>query len=406
MSGSARAVAATRLVSFRGQALLVAMVLVAAACSGSGTSPAEAAAVEPAATEASHPAECFLGLDLWDTDPALTWIEDGRVWVRAGDRQACLAFTDASEISWSPDGRRLFLDDEIVEGSSIASLPDVPNARQVLWQQPLGNELLVVGSEGAASSYGIGSTEAEPLAAPLDTVLLASHPDGEHLATVDGAGSVSLGSIDSGDYAELLSLAPNERPVQIDFSPDGSRLWLLVDNNGSSRALYVDLLPVAEHLEIPPPSPLIIVKPEPLVPPPDLNYLAVDLTPNTLNLAVDVGAEGVDATGFVLHPSHPGWIVLTEGQCSDATSALFMDGDASVDDIPGAAVGFFRGGGSPILATTTAGNGCGVGSLWVTAGVPLLALGAPVLISDRVSSADIRDEAPDPWNPDTAPPFA
>lgn len=386
--------------------MLVAMVLVVAACSGSGSSAAEAAAAEPAGTDTREAAECFLGLDLWDTDPALTWIEDGRVWVRAGDRQACLAFTDASDIWWGPDGRRLFLDDKIVEGSTITNAPDAPNARQVLWQQPLGNELLVVGPEGATRSYGVGSTEAKPLAAPPDAVLLASHPDGEHIATVDGSGSVSLGSINSGDYAELLSLAPSEHPVQIDFSPDGSRLWLLVDDDTSSRALYVDLLPVAEHLEIPPPSPLVIVKPEPLVPEPDLNYLTVDLTVDTLDLAVDVGAEGVDATGFVLHPSHPGWIVLTEGQCSGAASALFMDGDASVDNIPGAAVGFFRGRGSPILATTTAGNGCGVGSLWVTAGVPLLALGSPVVVSDKVSSADIRDEAPDPWNPDTAPPFA
>ncbi len=101
-------------------------------------------------------------------------------------------------------------------------------------------------------------------------MLLASHPDGDHAATVDRSGRVALVSIDMGDDAELFTLMPGEDPVQIEFSPDGSRLWVLSDVDGTSRARYVDLSSVSESLEVPPPSPLIIATPELIVHPPEL----------------------------------------------------------------------------------------------------------------------------------------
>ncbi len=381
--------------------LLASLALVAAACSGTSTTTS----VTHVAQSPDAP-DCILGLDLWDTDPALTWIEDGRVWVRAGNSQACLALTDAEEIWWSPDGQRLLLDDELVDAGASTRGPDTSSASQVIWQQPLGSELIVVSHGGDTYSHILATGDVNQVAVPKGTVLLASHPDGDHAATVDRSGRVALVSIDMGDDAELFTLMPGEDPVQIEFSPDGSRLWVLSDVDGTSRARYVDLSSVSESLEVPPPSPLIIATPELLVPPPELRYLTVDLTPDSLDLDVNLGAEGVDATGFALHPTHPDWIVLTEGRCSEASSSLFMDGRLVADGIPGAAVGFFRGRGLPILASTTAGNGCGQGALWVTEGLPVISHGTSVLVSDKVSSVDIRDEAPDPWNPDTAPPFA
>lgn len=58
----------------KGIALAAAGVaLLASACSGTEATATDAQPV--AETE-----ECFLGLDLWDTDLALTWIADGKVW--------------------------------------------------------------------------------------------------------------------------------------------------------------------------------------------------------------------------------------------------------------------------------------------------------------------------------------
>jgi len=47
--------------------------------------------------------------------------------------------------------------------------------------------------------------------------------------------------------------------------------------------------PIAGYVELAPVSPLIKVNPEPLVPAPDLAYLTVDLTPDTLELTTGVG---------------------------------------------------------------------------------------------------------------------
>lgn len=381
--------------------LLTSLALVAAACSGAGTTTSVVHV-----TQSSDESDCILGLDLWDTDPALTWIEDGRVWVRAGNSEACLAATDAEEIWWSPDGRRLLLDGVIVDEDVTSGGPDTSDARQVVWQQPLGDRLIIVNPGGDVYSHQFDTGDTQPVVVPHGTVILATHPDGEHAATVDRSGRVALLSIETGDHAELFTLTPGEQPVQIEFSPDGSRLWVLSDADGASQARYVDLSSVSESLDLPPPSPLMITTSELLVPPPELRYLTVDLLPDSLDLDVILGAEGVGATGFVLHPSHPEWIVLTEGRCSEASSSLFMDGRLVADGIPGAAVGFFRGRGLPVLASSTAGNDCGQGSLWVTEGLPVISHDTSILVSDDVSSVDIRDEAPDPWNPDTAPPFA
>lgn len=397
-----RGLAGSLLPVWRGNRLLVtlaALALLASACSDSGT-----AALAASPSDDAHATECFLGLDLWDTDPALTWVEDGRVWVRAGDHQACLAVTEASSLWWSPDGRRLFLDDAIVEGDSVVARPDAGGARQIVWQQPDGGGLLIVDGDGSIRSHELGvSAEPASLRLETNTVLLAAHPDGEYVAMVDDSGQVALAALDSGARSELLSLASEERPIQLEFSPDGSRLWLLFDDNGTSEALFVDLRPVSNFLDVEPVDSIVPV-PEPPVPPPDLYFLDVDLASAPLDLAVGVGATGKDASGFVLHPSHPDWIVLTEGTCTDATSSLFMDGVVASASLPGAAVGFFRGGGLPILATTSAGTGCGTGQLWVTSGLPIT--DSAELVAAEVSGADIRDEAADPWNPNTAPPFA
>ena len=382
-------------------ALIASMVVFATACAG-----ADALTTPTHSGPTAEVSDCILGLDLWDTDPALTWIADGRVWVRTGDSQACLDHTDAATHWWSPDGLRLFLDDEIVDTGVASNAPETTDARQILWQQPLGHELVVVDADGAARSHVLATGEVRPVAVPSGTVLLASHPDGVHAATVEQSGRVALLSFESGDQAELFTLTPGEQPIQIDFSPDGSRLWVLTDAEGTSQARSVDLTPISASLEIEPPSPSIIPLPESLIPPPQLRYLNADLAPDALDVGVAPGARGAHATGFVLHPSHPEWIVLTEGQCSDAVSTLFVDGEPETAGIPGVAVGFFRGRGLSILATTTAGNGCGTGALWVTEGLPAVDSGSAVLIADDVRSADIRDEAPDPWNPNTAPPFA
>lgn len=95
-----------------------------------------------------------------------------------------------------------------------------------------------------------------------------------------------------------------------------------------------------------------------------------------------------------------------KGKCAGSSLGLFVDGVPLVNEIPGAAVGFFFGGGLPIFATTTSGGDCGQGSLWVTTGLPVPDTVVHILVTDRAVSVDIRNEAPDPWNPDTAPPFA
>lgn len=385
----------------RPYAALVSMAVAVSACT---------AATVPEATDldAAHEAqvECLLGLDLWDTDPALTWIEDGRVWVRAGNGQACLAPTDAVTLEWSPDGRRLLLGDTIVEGDWAKAGPDASDARQVVWQQPLGNDLLMVSSDGAVHSYAIASGETTAASIPGDVAAVASHPDGNHVVVVDRSGGMSLVSGATGEHAELLSLRPDETVLQIEFSPDGARLWVLVEAQGDARAIYVDLSSIADSLELEPSSPLVQVSPELLEPDVELFFLIVDLTLDALDLESGVGAAGADITGFALHPTHRDWIVVTQGECGDATSSLFVDGALAVEGVPGAAVGFFRGSGSPILATTTSGAGCGDGELWVTTGLPASEGVSHVLVSENVSSVDIRDEAPDPWNPNTAPPFA
>ena len=168
-------------------------------------------------------------------------------------------------------------------------------------------------------------------------------------------------------------------------------------------ALALVLATVSDFLDIPEVESMVPSS-VPEQPQPYLYFLATDLAEDTLTLETGVGASGVDATGFVLHPTHSDWIVITEGSCADATSSLYIDGVVKAEGIPGAAVGFLRGHGIPILATLTGGGECGTGELWVTSGLPLQ--NAPELVAEGVSSADIRDEAPDPWNPNTAPPFA
>ena len=374
------------------------LALIVAACSNSGT-----AAVISGPTDTTLDQECALGLDLWDSDPALTWIQDGRIWVRTGDHQACLTITGAADLWWSPDGRRLFLDDDIIEGDTLLATPAVAGVRQVVWKQPFGESIYVVGHTGDITSNPLGFSDPGAPLLPAGVVAMASHPDGEHFATIDETGVVSLVSAGTDDSAAVLTLGPGDRPLQVEFSPDGSRLWLLVDDDQTSRAIYVDLLAVSSFLDIPPVESIVPVE-EPLVPPPNLYYLDVDLTPGTLDLESGVGALSGNATGFVLHPAHSDWIVLSEGSCASATSSLFMDGVVAVDSIPGSAVGFFRGRGLPVLATTTSSAQCGQGQLWVVDNLPVTA--AVTLVADGVLAADIRDEAPDPWNPNAAPPFA
>ncbi len=378
----------------RGWLLVLAGLLVSAISSG---------------TDATHAGvRCELGLDLWDTDPALTWIEDGRIWVRAGSRQACLTATAATTISWSPDGLRVLLDDVLVEGEERWVLPD--DSRPVTWEQPFGERFLAVNSRGEVQTLGPVGSGLPAIAAGAGlsgrTSLVSPHPDAKHLAVLDHDGAISLVASATGEQARLLTLTAGERVLQMEFSPDGSRLWILVDTGQGSEARFVDLTPVSDFLDIPLPSSLVASSSEPEIPGPDLRFLTADLRPNSLNLRVGLGAVGRGATSFVLHPAHPDWLVLSEGSCKGATSSLFMGGRLMVEGLPGAGVGFFFGQGHPVLATTTAGLGCGQGGLWITSGPSGEALGTPVLIADGVSSADIRDQAGDPWNPQSDPPFA
>lgn len=376
--------------------VLAALALLASACSG--TQPT-ASAPHPASTSE----DCFLGLDLWDTDPALTWIEDGRVWVRAGDHQACLAVTDAVDIWWSPDGRRLFLDEQLVEKDSVLVSPDFAEAQQVVWEQPLGESLFTVEQGGDLTRFDLPTAAIDATAVAGNVLMLASHPDAAHVATIDGHGLARITSLDSGASATVLTLDPAEQVVQIEFSADGSLLWILANNAGRSTARYVDLAPVSAFLDIPEVESMVPSS-VPEQPTPDLYYLDTDLSSDALDLEIGIGATGTVGTGFVLHPTHPDWVVLAEGSCSDATSSLFIDGVLKTEGIPGTAVGFFRGGGIPILATFTGGGECGTGELWVISGLPLQ--NTPELVAEGVSGADVREEAPDPWNPNTAPPFA
>ena len=374
-----------------------ALALLLAACS---SAEATAARPHPAATTE----DCFLGLDLWDTDPALTWIAHDRVWVRAGDSEACLTTTAASEIWWSPDGRRLFLDDQLVDGASVFNSADIVAARRVAWQQPLGRSLFTIDDHGRVHQVDALAGHPASVIIPGEVALTASHPDAIHLATVDTSGSVRITSLDTGETAAVMRLEPAEAPVQMEFAADGSRLWILTDDDGrSATARYVDLVAISSFLDIPEVESMVPSS-VPEQPQPDLYFLDTDLGPDTPALATGTGASGADAAGFVLHPSHPDWIVLTEGSCAAATSSLFIGGVLKADQIPGAAVGFFRGHGIPVLATFSGGGDCGAGQLWETTGLPLQ--NEPVLVASDVLSADIRDEAPDPWNPHTAPPFA
>ena len=367
--------------------LAVGFALVLAACSTSAATAEVGTAAE----------ECFLGLDLWDTDPALTWIEDGKVWVRAGDRQACLDFTDASDIWWSPDGRRLVLDDRLFEAGASTALATIPTAQQIVWQQPFGDTIHAVHTDGGV--VRVAGERAVHLPNPVS--LIASHPDGKHVATVDGSGRVGLSRSDGTAGVDLMQLAAGESPRQMEFAPDGSRLWILTATGSDSQVSYVDLVPISTKLDV---EQIDSIVPGMSLPVPELYFVDADLTAPPPTLTTGVGARGIDMTAFVLHPAHTDWVAVTEGRCADADSSLFVAGEVSDADLPGSVVGFFRGGGLPVLATSSAGGDCGVGQLWVVDGLPGDA--AVTLVSDNVSSADIRDEAPDPWNPNTAPPFA
>lgn len=197
------------------EVVLIALATIAAACSVSAATDTALPDVE------SHDdVDCFLGLGLWDHDPALTWIEDGRVWVRAGDSQACLTLTYATSLQWSLDNRRAFLDNEIADGIAIRTGPDTTRSRQVIGQRPLGDKLFVVGAEGEIASHDIDSEATAPVNLPSGAVMIAGHPDGEHVAVVDTTGRFLLASR-SGENAELLALQSGEQVLQIEFYQTG-----------------------------------------------------------------------------------------------------------------------------------------------------------------------------------------
>ncbi len=368
-------------------ALLVLLALSAAACS---RSTAVAAVGEVGD-------ECFLGLDLWDTDPALTWIEDGRVWVRAGDHQACLSFTDAAELEWSPDGLRLLLDDHLIVAGAQEATAEVAHSSAVVWQQPFGESLYAFGATGSVATFGLGPGPELPSGA----VMIASHPDADHFAVASSTGQITLTNRRGAVLADLLALRTDEEVVQMEFAADGSRLWVLTDHSGVSTVWFVDMLPISSFLEI---DPIESIVPVMAPPPPELYFVDTALAAAEPVLPTGIGASGDEFTSFVLHPAHRDWIAVSAGKCADAQSSLFLDGELMSGGLPGTAVGFFRGHGLPVLATTTAGGDCGNGQLWVVTDLPRD--GTATLIAEGVASADIRDEAPDPWNPNTAPPFA
>lgn len=351
-----------------------------------------------------------LTINIWDSEPTVTWLEGGKLWTYVPESQACLEETQATSLNWSPDGLRAVLDTEL---DGIVNVDELEGADELLaasetsrpiWQQPFGTSLLSIQNGAVARTTPTGLADL-PLDDQSPIAALASHPDSDHYALVNEAGQIHL-LTPEGVSAEIFQLPKNSRVDQIEFSTDGSLLWFLTQTSEGSTVHKLDLSPITVLLEDDEPSGFTVELGDNILTTAPLpKFLEFDPAVEDADFMHEEVATRENISTFALHPGHPSWLAVTEGECANAVTSLLAD-DLLIEGIDGAAIGWIFGDGIPTLATTTAGASCEPGDLSLNKIILAQSSFDQISVASGVHDAAVRWKHPDPKDPTPDPPFA